>query len=174
MPLKIVRDFDKNERVSQEEALKLNACTIKEINDAIRKDGFNKYKSALPVWTSTHIEYKAGATEALVWNEGEKKKTKIPLPLNDGWYLPDKKWGVPNGEKSSESNPDALYLWRWQNDDYSGLLVRCYGGFDDWRGVDADRLSVIRLGVIESARKMTKHKHEYVRKWVCKTCGEEK
>jgi hypothetical protein len=175
MPLKIIRDFDKNERVLPDEALRLGACTLKEINDAIRKDGYDVYHSALPVWTSTHIEYKAGATEALVWNEGEKKKTKINLPLQDGWYLPDKKWGIPNGEKSSESNPDAMYLWRWQNDAYSGLLVRG-GGFGVWgrRGVGAVWGSGGRLGVIESALKKTKHKHEFVKKLVCKTCGEEK
>ena len=152
MPLKVLKDVDKGEGITQDEARKLDACSLKELNDAIRKDGLGPYRSALPVWTRTNIEYKAGATTALVWLQGQKKKTKIRLPLNDGWYLPDKVWGVPNGAPSSESNPDALYLWRWQDRDYTGLLARGDGGLWDWRGVSADYSAGDRLGVIASAR----------------------
>ena len=147
MPLKILKDFDKGERVTQDEARKLNACSLKELNDAIRKDGLGPYSSALPVWTRTNISYKSGATTALVWLEGQKKKTKIRLPLNDGWYLPDKVWGVPNGAPSSESNPDALYLWRWQDRDYTGLLARGYGRLWGRRLVGAGYCAVDRRGV---------------------------
>ena len=168
MPLKILKDFDKGERVTQDEARKLDACSLKELNDAIRKDGLGPYRSALPVWTRTNIEYKAGATTALVWLQGQKKKTKIRLPLNDGWYLPDKVWGIPNGTPSDSSNPDALYLWRWQDRDYTGLLARGYDRLGDRRGVVASYFADDRLGVfgVKGKFKLPPHKHV----WRCE-CG---
>ena len=53
----------------------------------------------------------------------------IAFPSTDGWYLPDKESGIPNGERSN-SNADR-YLWR-RGGDYVGLLVRG-GGADDRR-----------------------------------------
>jgi hypothetical protein len=173
--LKILKDFDKGERATQDETRKLNACTLKEINDAIRKDGIETYRSALPVFTRTNLEYTAGATKALIWNEGDRKKTKIKLPLKDGWYLCDKKWGIPNGAPSNESNPNALYFWRWQNRDFSGLLTRCFYRWNDrdWRSVDANYRPNYRFGVIESARKIRRlrpNKEKHTHKFVC-ACG---
>lgn len=108
--------------------------TNKEMDKAIMED-FENIKPFIDWWygviTSTYIEYKAGSTEAFVWNEGEKKKTKIYLPLENGWYLQEDKYGIPNGAKAKSSNPNARYLWRWQDADYEGLLVRWYGDFGD-------------------------------------------
>lgn len=119
--------------------------TNAEVDDAIQND-YENIKKYLPCRTSTHITYKAGSTEALIWNEGEKKKTKIFLPNDDGWYLTDSKYGIPNGEKSSNSNPDARYLWRYQNKDYDGLLVR-RGDYDGRRLVVCYYVPYFRLGV---------------------------
>jgi len=170
MPLKILRTYDNG--ATQDETRKLPATPLKEYNDAIKRDGIESYRSARAVWTSTNIEYKAGATEGLVWLEGQKKKAKIHLPLNDGWYLPDKKWGIPNGAPSDENNPDALFFSRYLDRNFSGLLVRRLVGFGDGgrRGVDAGYGPGVRLGVIESARKKENHTHKFVRKLVC-DCG---
>jgi hypothetical protein len=85
---------------------------------------YDQIKDCLPARSKTWIAYKSGETKALIWNEGDKKKEEIDFPLKDGWYLCDKKWGIPNGEKSNSSNPEARHLWRWQDIDYNGLLVR--------------------------------------------------
>lgn len=121
--------------------------TNAEVDDAIQND-YENIRKYLPCRTSTHITYNAGSTEAFIWNEGEKKKTKIFLPHEDGWYLTDSKYGIPNGEKSSNSNPNARYLWRWQNKDYDGLLVRGFG-YDDYvrRFVYCYLGPYVRLGV---------------------------
>ena len=81
--------------------------TNKEIDDAIENDWEN-IKDFLPCQTSTYVEYKAGATTALVWNEGEKTKTMINLPLGDGWYTPDMKYGIPNGKQSNYDDKNAI------------------------------------------------------------------
>ena len=141
--------------ITADEALKLTkkGLTNKQADDALQ----NYFEEIKKVdgwfWTATHISYKAGATTAEVWNEGEKKKTKIHLPLQDGWYLPDAKYGIPNGEPSSEANPAARYLIRYQSSDFSGLVSR----WDDRWG-DRDRRDVYcddgpddRLGVVETA-----------------------
>lgn len=134
--------------------------TNKELDQALVED-YENVKKAIEYWkgciTSTHIEYNAGSTEALVWNEGEKEKTKIYLPLEDGWYLPDKKYGIPNGEKSNSSNPNARYLWRYQNDSFSGLLVRRYLDFYGGarRYVYAYYLPDFRFGVVKKEDQKT-------------------
>lgn len=46
--------------------------TAKELYDVIQKD-FENIKDFLPCRTSSYLEYKAGSTEALFWNEGEEK-----------------------------------------------------------------------------------------------------
>ncbi len=76
----------------------------------------------LPARAATSTEYKKGATDAWFWNEGGKKK-KMPFPLNDGYYLLGEganEFGVPNGEPSNRNNPNALYLVRHQDSDFSG------------------------------------------------------
>ena len=121
----------------------------KELDEAIQND-YENIKKFLPCKTSTHLSYKTGSTKAYIWNEGEKKKTKINLPLNDGWYETDNKFGIPNGKPSNPSNPQARYLWRWQNRDFDGLLVRGFNVFgSDGRDVGADYDGYdIRCGVL--------------------------
>ena len=71
--MKILRDW--NNRVDQETALALTKglmLTNKEM-DAEIQNNYDGIKAALPALTSTHIRYKAGATTAEVWNEGQKK-----------------------------------------------------------------------------------------------------
>lgn len=102
--------------------------TAKQLYDAIQND-YENIKEFLPCRTATYIEYEAGNTEALFWNEGEEKQ-KIFLPLEDGWYEVDEN-GIPNGEKSHNSSPTARYLCRYQNDDFSGPVgLGDYVGFD--------------------------------------------
>ena len=137
--------------------------TNKELDEALVED-YENVKKAMDYWkgciTSTHIEYKAGSTEALIWNEGEKEKTKIYLPLQDGWYLTDEKYGIPNGERSNSSNPNARYLWRYQNESFSGLLVRRYVGFGvgGRRYVDAALRPYFRFGVVKKEDQKSKEK----------------
>ncbi len=180
MELQKIAQYDDNKGLTMQEALeavakrKLRLPTNLEIDARLQGDEWKKEKQMYPCWTGTHIQYKAGAATALVWNEGEKK-TKIKLPLQDGWYLPDKKYGIPNGEKSDSSNPAARYLWRYQDRDFNGLVARRYGGWFDWyrRYVYCYYVPNYRLGVFGTATGKVKsppHKHE----WICKTCGEER
>ena len=150
--LEIVRNYDKGEGVKPSEAPALGACTMMELHQVIRKNGVDKYMPALPAATSTHLEYKAGATTGFAWNEGEKK-TKIPLPLNDGWYLVDKKFGIPNGKKSDSSNPEACYFSRFQDRDFGCLLVRRNDRFNDRRNVNANYDDNNRFARAELERK---------------------
>ncbi len=122
--------------LTQQEAIKqggVNILTNLEHDVLLSGDGYKPYKSAYWAWTGTNIQYEKGSTTAYVWNEGEKKKTKIFLPLQDGWYLVNNKYGIPNGEPSQESNPKARKLWRWQDRDYSGLVSRCDDLFGNGR-----------------------------------------
>lgn len=99
-----------------------------------------------------------------------KSAKLLPFPEQDGWHLPDKEFGIPNGKESSEDDPAARKLWRRDEEDYTGLLVR-WGGFDgdDRRDVDAVDRPSYRLGVlgVRGKFKVPKHVHE----WTCKTCG---
>lgn len=173
-----IKDHDNEGGATQSEALALarkrKVRLISNLEaDAMLQDKkkYDEHYAYLPCWTSTRIKYAKGATEALVWNDG-KKPRKIHLPLNDGWYLPDPIYGIPNGEPSNSGNPNARYLWRYQDEAYEGLVSR--GRSWDWvldrRVVDCcDRGS--RLGVLgESKGKPAKHKHV----WVCETCGVKK
>lgn len=135
--------------------------------DWLIQNRYNEIKKCLPAWTATHISYKAGAREALIWNEGEKKKTKINLPLYDGWYLPDKKYGIPNGKASDSGNPKARYLWRWQDQDYDGLLLRWLDWDGDRRDVDAYYWPGGRYGVAirSTSANKTSDKTDYKSKY---------
>ena len=155
MSISILKTY--NDGVSLEEALSLSKqkpfLTNLEHDALLSGEGYKQYKSAYWAWSGTHIQYESGSTTALVWNEGEKKKTKIFLPLNDGWYLVNNKYGIPNGEPSSESNPNARKLWRWQDRDYSGLVSR----IDDYLFYDGRRVVVcyvsgFRHGVLVKSR----------------------
>jgi hypothetical protein len=96
----------------------------------------------LSVNAATFICYDAGAKKADVWNEGEEK-VKIDLPLQDGWYLSDgNPFGIPNGNKSTREDPQALCLVRHQDRSFNGpvgfghALCRWFGT-DYWRDVNA-------------------------------------
>jgi len=141
--------------------------TNKELDDVLQND-YEQYIKDIGyglVRTVTMIEYKAGETEALVWNDGEKEKTKIKLPLEDGWYFPDKIYGIPNGKKSKRENKNARYLGRIQNRNFCGSVDRGVGGrrgvvaFGDWSYVSG----VEKINEDEC-------KHEYV----CKHCGKKR
>lgn len=114
--------------------------TSKELYEAIEND-YDNIKDFLPCRTSTYLEYTAGSTNALIWNEGETEKTKIYLPLQDGWYVTDKKYKIPNGEKSNCNNLKAIYLARHQDRSFSGPVGmgnsigsgrRDFGAYDGW------------------------------------------
>ena len=116
--------------------------THAELDDAIKND-YENIKDFLPCRTATYLEYKAGGTEALVWNEGENTRTRITLPLDNGWYLPDgNPFAIPNGRESTIDDPDALYLVRHQDREFRGPLGRgdgCggWGVYSGGRDVDA-------------------------------------
>ncbi len=100
-------------------------------------------------WTSLWIEAKAGAKTARAWllHEGEKSAITIPFPPR-GYYLPGK-FGIPNGKPCKESDPNARYLSRYSNTDYSGLVAR-WGGWLGYlrRGVYCNDDPSVRLGVL--------------------------
>lgn len=114
--------------------------THKLLDEAIRKDWEN-IRGLLPARTATSLSYAAGARKAQAWNEGEGKVT-IDLPLQDGWYAPDgNPFVLPNGRKSSADDPEALYLVRHQDREFSGPVGRgdddvygrrVVGAGDDW------------------------------------------
>lgn len=95
------------------------------LDKAIREEGEN-ISRLLPARTATYISYRRGAKEALVWNEDESE-TKIDLPLQDGYYVPDgNPYAIPNGKPSDCKDPDALYLYKNPDyyGDYHGPIVR--------------------------------------------------
>ena len=105
------------------------------LTEAIRKD-WNAIKAFLPARTATYLRYDKGAKNAVAWNEGGKE-TKIPLPLqNNGWYVPENPFAIPNGKPSNRDDPDALYLGGHQNREFNGPLGRGYLWFDDLRRRD--------------------------------------
>jgi hypothetical protein len=59
------------------------------------------------------------------------------FPAADGWYLTDR-FGIPQGERTSQDNPEARYLWR-AKEGYGGAVVRGNDGtyVGDWRYVVA-------------------------------------
>jgi hypothetical protein len=103
----------------------------------------------------------------------------LPFPVGDGWYLPDKDFGIPCLEKSNSLNSAARYLWRYTSLSYAGLVVRGGYGliFCLRRDVLADGcycyFDGFRFGVFGSsvgAAKKGKCKH----KFVCEFCGEKR
>jgi len=82
----------------------------------------------------------------------------IPFPKTDGWYLPDKVYGIPNGQPSNEGTPAARKLWRRDDEAFAGLLVRGDGWFGDGgrRDVSAYYWPDVRLGVFVVTGEKTK------------------
>ncbi|MEW5996220.1 MAG: hypothetical protein AB1657_01345 [Candidatus Micrarchaeota archaeon] len=106
--------------------------THKLLTEAIRTDWEN-VRRFLPARTATSIRYGKGATEAVAWDEGGKE-TKIYLPFENGWYVPDgNPFAIPNGRKSNKADPDALFLVRRQDERFSGPLGRGDRWYDDLR-----------------------------------------
>ena len=66
----------------------------------------------------------------------------------DGWYMPEKDFGIPVGSKSKDSVADARYSYRINNGSYAGLVAR--GDYDDdrLRSVYAYLRLSLRLGVL--------------------------
>jgi len=108
------------------------------LSEAIRTD-WDVVKRFLPARTATSLRYAKAATKAVAWNEGGSE-TKIDLPFQDGWYVPDgNPFAIPNGQKSDAENPDALYLYRYQDRSFNGPVGRDGIVFDyRGRGVFAD------------------------------------
>ncbi|MDO8554088.1 MAG: hypothetical protein Q7S22_04735, partial [Candidatus Micrarchaeota archaeon] len=114
------------------------------LNEAIRRDWKN-VKEFLPARTATSIRYEKGATKVVAWNE-DGSETKIDMPLNNGWYVPDgNPFSIPNGRPSSKEDSNALYLYRYQDrsfngpvglaDDPVGDSGRFVGATDNWSDV---------------------------------------
>ncbi|MFH1520629.1 MAG: hypothetical protein ABID61_03225 [Candidatus Micrarchaeota archaeon] len=108
------------------------------LSEAIRTDWEN-VRGFLPARTATLLIYERGATKAKAHNEGEAE-VSIDLPLKDGWYVPDgNPFAIPNGKASNRDNPDALYLYRYQDRSFSGPLGRGLGfNVDNRRDVNAN------------------------------------
>lgn len=66
----------------------------------------------------------------------------------DGWYVPEKEFGIPVGSKSKDSVPDARYSWRINDGSYVGLVARGYDVVDGLRDVGAGGRPSVRLGVL--------------------------
>jgi len=74
------------------------------------------------------------------------------FPAKGGWYKTDKKFGIPCGVQSNETDNEARRLWRQTDNIFVGLVAR---GFDDFfyvyfdrRDVGAVRPPSDRLGVL--------------------------
>lgn len=177
--MEIIKLATYDDGLTQAEALEkakakgLRLLTNKEHDELLTGEAqeWKNYKDCYPAWTGTHVEYKAGSTEAKVWDEGEKPE-QISLPIQDGWYAPEGKHGLPVGLKSDSSDAKARRLWRWQTDAWSGLVSRGRGWVwgDGRRGVDC-YVRVNRLGVL--ATPMKEHKHKWKTRKTCETCGVE-
>jgi len=87
------------------------------------------------------IEYEdKGKNQVLVKSNDESKITIVEaFPAEDGWYLTEKKFGIPVGAAVDIFDKDARHLGR--TNEYIGLLVRGneqgLGGYYDWRNVSA-------------------------------------
>ena len=136
-PMDIVKLVKWDDRISQSEAevlLKRRRLQRLPIKKLVALP-YDEIKDYLWCQSNTMMSYKTGETTALIWELGSKKKKRIKIHFNDGYYKlgPD---GIPNGEKSNFLDSEAFCWWRFQNRDFSGLLVR-YGGLGDRRGVVA-------------------------------------
>jgi hypothetical protein len=103
-----------------------------------------------------------------------KKFDVLPYPKQDGWYLPERKYGLPVGKEVKIENPQARHLWRRDNEAYLGFVVRGYDWFVSYgrRVVVCGYVANYRCGVVEKEGKELKHKCKYVK--VCITCGARK
>ena len=63
------------------------------LHEAIRND-FEISDASLPAKQRLNIQYGKGA-EGSHSLECRREKTKIPLPLEDGWYLPENEFAIP-------------------------------------------------------------------------------
>ena len=71
------------------------------------------------------------------------------FPATNGWYIPETKSGIPQGESVSNENPAARYLYR-RDKQYVGPVVRVYDNFGyNRRVVGADVRLVYGYGVAE-------------------------
>jgi len=99
----------------------------------------------------------------------------LSFPVNDGWYLTDKDFGIPTGIKISLLNKDARYLWRRNNSNYVGLVARGYGVISYRRDVICYDYGSGRFGVFGSSvgeKTFNNCKHKWIK--VCKVCGAER
>jgi hypothetical protein len=80
-----------------------------------------------------------------------KKFDVLPYPKQDGWHLSDKRYGLPIGKETNDSNPQARHLWRRDNEAYLGFVVRWYFWFvgGGRRDVYCDGDANYRCGVVE-------------------------
>ncbi len=92
---------------------------------------------ALPSMSFKATQMKNGPLILEVRN-GKKIMAIENFPIEDGWYLPDPKTGIPQGEKVSRDNPYARYLWRKSRLQHISPVVRVCGGYGGGRGVSAD------------------------------------
>jgi len=84
------------------------------------------------------------------------------FPANDGWYKTDKKFGIPYGVKSNETDKEARCLWRQTDNIFVGLPARGDDGFYYVRNghlVLAGLRPSVRLGVL-GTRAETQHAEE--------------
>lgn len=95
----------------------------------------------------------------------------LKFPEENGWYKPELDFGIPNGKPSERHDNEARYIWRRDEEDFVGLLVRWLGGGNYRRGVGCDYDPYYRLGVLGKKQngKLPEHKHEWVTS--CASCG---
>ena len=76
------------------------------------------------------------------------KVESLSFPTENGWYLPDPKFGIPTGDKVNEDNPNVQFLWRVTDGDPIRPLARDGDwDWDHWRAVLANWVPANRLGV---------------------------
>ena len=127
----------------------------------------------LPAQSRTHLSYKAGSTDAIITQDGKSEKIKIPQKSGE-WRKCDKKYGIPIGELSSASDPEAKRFWRFQNRDFCGLLVRDDGGLGGRRYVYACYVPGSgRFGVL-ATRISKRNEKDAALEWLKKTARKNK
>lgn len=126
------------ERTSEVGRMLTSGQLAQAIKDAVkrqfaRQEPETNIFDVLPARAATSMRYDKCARTAMVCNEGGKEE-KLDLPLEDGWRKSDgNPFGVPNGAPSNKGDPDALYLYRHQNNSFNGPVGFGYG-WDDGRG----------------------------------------
>ena len=161
---KLVKYQDGIDQPSEEKLLGKNLERL-DIKDLMALP-YKEYKDYLPCRSNTMASYKKGETHAYIWRLGSKKKKRIPFPLLDECYVigPD---GIPNGKPLGDDGKRRK-LWRWQDRDYEGLLVRDdgYGGV---RYVLADCNPGLRFGVLAKPKSKRKEEPDKAMDWLNKT-----